>query len=181
MKKLLLLLLFFAATDLYAQSDADDKPLFDEEEPASRVNFGLGIGMDYGGLGCKLSILPVKYVSVFGGVGYNLHKAAYNIGGTFRILPDKKVVPFLQAMYGYNAVIVVADAKDLSKTYYGTTIGGGIELNMRNSDDFFLFGLLIPFRSQQFKDDVEAMRNDPDMDFTDVLPFTVSFGYHFRF
>lgn len=172
-KASLVVVAFLSAFTTFAQ-------LYDEDE-TSRVNIGLGIGQGYGGLGARLSLLPAKFVSIFGGVGYNLHKAGFNIGGSFKLLPDKRVTPTLIGMYGYNAVIVVFGKEEYNKTYYGPSFGAGLELHLKSRQDFFNFELIIPVRSQQYRDDLDKVQNDPDVQLGTPLPFTIGFGYHFAF
>ena len=61
-----------------------------ENSTPSKVNLGLGMGLDYGGFGRRISFVPTKSFALFGGFGYNLLGLGYNVGGTYRILPDKK-------------------------------------------------------------------------------------------
>src|SRR5688500_2681995 len=86
-----------------AQYDPNYVP---EEEP-SMVNFGLGIGLSYGGIGARLEFLPVQNFALFAGAGFNFHKVGFNAGGIVRFLPEKRACPILMGMYGYNGVIVV--------------------------------------------------------------------------
>ncbi|HNV52900.1 MAG TPA: hypothetical protein PKM28_08430, partial [Tenuifilaceae bacterium] len=75
-----------------------------ENSTPSKVNLGLGMGLDYGGFGGRFTFVPTKNFALFGGFGYNLLGLGYNVGGTYRILPDKRICPTISAMYGYNAV-----------------------------------------------------------------------------
>lgn len=38
----------------------------------NQVYLGLGMGLDYGGVGAKVEYLPIKNVGVFAGLGFNL-------------------------------------------------------------------------------------------------------------
>jgi hypothetical protein len=183
MKTLLTTLFVLSALIVSAQYDPDYKKNNKnvEDEPESPFNVGIGIGMDYGGLGGKISGFPLKNFGLFAGVGYNLVKAGYNVGGIVRILPGKKVCPIITGMYGYNAVIVVQGASQYDKVYYGPTFGGGIELHFGNKQKFMSFGLLVPIRSQEFYDDWDALKANPGIvDTTDPLPVGISVGYHFK-
>src|SRR5690554_1095665 len=55
-----------------------------------QVYSGLGIGLDYGGIGAKVEYLPIKNVGVFGSLGYNLLNVGWNVGATYKIMPDKR-------------------------------------------------------------------------------------------
>src|SRR5687768_8932303 len=119
MKKILVAILLFSAIHSHAQ--------YEWEEEEYKANFGFGMGISYGGFGGRLSVLPAKQVALFAAGGYNLNGFGYNLGAEVRLLPGKKVVPVLLAMYGYNGVIVVRGAEQYNKTYYGPTMGGGVE------------------------------------------------------
>jgi hypothetical protein len=90
-----------------------------------------------------------------------MHKAGFNGGLTYKFLPEKKVTPVAQIMYGYNAVIVVEGAEQYNKTYYGVSFGGGVEVKARKSGNYWSFELLYPFRSSEYEDDWDAIKNDP--------------------
>lgn len=146
-----------------------------------KIVVGIGMGIDHGGIvGVKLSS-PIYYVSLFAGVGYNLLEAGFNVGIVVRLFPKKIFTPTLTGMYGYNAIIVVNDAKKYNKTYYGPSVGVGVEIRPRLKN-YFSVGLIIPFRSQQFEKDYDALQQDPliviNQKPNDVL---LSFGYHFVF
>lgn len=178
MKKLLALLYLILT---YTASTAQYVENYEPESNKTIVKFGLGGGLDYGGLGTRLTITPVSHFGVFIAVGYNLQKAGVNGGLTYKILPENKVTPVLHFMYGYNAVIVVKNAEKYNKTYYGPTVGGGIELNMQKSANYWSFEILYPFRSSEYEDDWGKVKKDPSIEvLSDPLPITISVGYHFN-
>jgi hypothetical protein len=147
------------------------------EDGYSQSNFGLGAGLDYGGLGFKMNLLLVKPVAVFGSAGYNLDKLVFAGGFNFRMKPEARVCPTLQAMYGYNAVIRDENSKS-GKTYYGPSFGLGLEFHgKKKTGNFFNLELLVPVRSQKFKDEIDRLK-EHDQNPT-VLPIAVSIGYHF--
>ncbi len=96
-------------------------------------NIGFGAGIDYGGIGVRASVLSFVRVDVIVGLGYNIVGLGWNVGLAYRFDDDKKrVVPYANAMYGYNAVIVVETTSGIGsnslfeETYYGPSVGGGI-------------------------------------------------------
>lgn len=183
---LTLLLVVAGAFSVYAQQDDyyvenyKPEPQYDYY-PESKFMFGFGIGFDYGGFGGRLAALPAKAVLLFAGFGYNLNDLGYNLGGSLRLLPDKKVCPLLDFMYGYNAVILVDGADEYNKTYYGPSMGGGIELRSKSNNNFFKFSLLVPFRSQDFHDDMDFLKSNPNIQISEPLPIAISLGYHYTF
>lgn len=142
---------------------------------------GFGAGLDYGGLGIRAEFQPHKNIGLFGGFGYNLADPAYNAGFNVKLLPDKRVVPILTAMYGYNAVIKLkygpynADAK----SYYGPTVGAGCEVYEKNNKNKWLFEILVPFRSAEFHDRYNSLK-DAGYEFNPgILPVSFTIGYNF--
>ena len=149
----------------------------------SRVNIGLGLGIDYGGIvGVRLTALPAKPVFVFAALGYNLQTAGFNVGGGVRLAPDKQLCPYLLSMYGYNGVIVIKNAKEYSKTYYVPSAGAGMEIKSRNNINNYLnVELLIPFRPSSYQNDMDDLENAGIQFINKALPVTFSIGYHFGF
>jgi hypothetical protein len=182
MKTSLLVCLVLMSCVCFGQFDPNykAKKAAQEESVPSPFNAGVGLGLSYGGIGGRISYFPQKNIGLFGAVGYNFHKAGYNLGLVARILPDKKICPHLMVMYGYNAVIVVVGADEFNKTYYGATIGGGMELRTGRSGNYVNFELLIPLRSQEYRDDIDALINNPSIEISEPLPVALSVGYHFK-
>ena len=148
----------------------------------STMNIGLGIGIDYGGFGGRFTYLPVERVGLFAGLGYNLIGAGYNIGAMYRFMPSKRVCPTFGAMFGYNGVIKVENASEYDQAYYGVSISGGVEFRLRNNKNYINLELIIPFRSQEFQDDVDALKDNPSIEFkNEPIPVAFSVGYHFGF
>ena len=148
------------------------------QNPAAYL--GVGFGFDYGGLGGKVEFLPIKYFGLFAGAGYNLLSVGWNVGGTFKISPDKKVSPNLMLMYGYNAVFVGADsyAGKYEMTSYGLTAGVNLDIKVGRKGKISA-GLFVPFRSGKFKDNYKAAKNDSYLKVSDLLPVAFSVGYNF--
>jgi len=145
-------------------------------------HFGLGVGLDYGGFGTKFTFLPAPKLGLFAGLGYNLIGLGYNLGATFRTAPDNKVCPTLTAMYGYNAVIKLSGYETFEKAYSGPSIGAGLEFHGRNNpSNFFNVEILVPFRSKDYHDKMDELQADPNVEINELLPITISLGYHFGF
>jgi len=150
-----------------------------ENSTPSKVNLGLGMGLDYGGFGGRFTFVPAKNFALFGGVGYNLLGLGYNFGGTYRILPDKRICPTISAMYGYNGVIKISGAWSFEETYFGPTFGIGLEFRPQRKG-YWNLELLVPIRSKDYHDDMDAIKNDPNIELkSEPLPIGISVGYHF--
>jgi hypothetical protein len=176
MKKLL------ATAMLVALSTADFVAYSQEFESNSRVNVGIGMGIDYGGIvGGRVTYLPIKKVALFGAVGYNLLDVGLNAGATFRFMPDRRICPTLSAMYGYNSVIKVKGAESFNQTYYGPSFSLGFEVKSSSkSSNHWNFELILPIRPQEFKDDWDTIKNIPGIDIkSEPIPVAVSIGLHF--
>jgi hypothetical protein len=145
----------------------------------NKVDIGLGMGLDYGGFGGRITVLPSQHVGVFGGLGYALAGVGYNFGFNYRISPDKRVVPVLHAMYGYNAALKITGDFEVNKLYYGPSFGFG--LNFKNRwvpKNFFNIELLVPIRDSQYERDLQFYE-DLGVSFNQTFPITITLGYHF--
>jgi len=147
---------------------------------SKQAYFGFGMGLDYGGFGAKLELLPAKHFGLFAGLGYNLLSAGWNIGATIKIAPDQTVSFNPMIFYGYNAVIKVKGASDYNMTSHGVTIGSNLDIKTGRRGNKFSIGLFVPIRSQEFKDHYDAMKKDPRIKFeNELMPVLVSFGFNF--
>jgi hypothetical protein len=149
----------------------------------SKMDVGIGLGMDYGGIGGRLTYLPIQKLGLFGALGYNLESVGYNVGAVYKFMPDNKFCPTFSAMYGYNAVIIVEGASAYNETYYGPSISMGVEWKAgKKIKNIWNLEVVIPFRSQEFNDDWDAIKDNPNFDVKrDVFPLGFSVGYHFGF
>lgn len=176
MKKVLFFLLATSAYPLFGQ-DYNEYELID---PDPKMNIGLGIGLDYGGLGGRLTFLPVKKIGIFGSVGYAIVDFGYNVGATLRITPDNKICPTVAFMYGYNGIINVRNAAKYDKIYYGTSLAAGLEIHFKAKPNFLNAELVIPFRPESFYDDWDKIKQMSNLSVqSEALPVAISIGYHF--
>jgi hypothetical protein len=148
------------------------------------VNFGPGIGFDYGGLGVNFMVYPQKNIGIFFGGGYALAGFGYNTGVKLRISPDNGTVvnPFLTAMYGYNAAVVIPDNTQLNKLFYGPTIGVGLDIRSRkpSSKGYLSLALMVPLRNSDPQNYMDFLKNEYGVSFAnDLLPVGFSVGYKF--
>ena len=143
-----------------------------------QVYLGVGTGMDYGGIGAKIEYLPVKSLGLFGGFGYNLLSAGWNVGATLKIAPDKKVSPNLIAFYGYNGVTKVEGGSHYDMTSYGITFGGNLDIKVGRKNKLSV-GLFVPIRSQKFMNNYDDMKNDRYIELKNELwPIAISVGFN---
>ena len=148
---------------------------------AKQSYFGIGMGLDYGGLfGAKVELLPIKHFGLYAGLGYNLLSVGWNIGVTCKTSPDKTVSFNPMIFYGYNGVIKVEGASQYNKTSFGITIGANLDIMVGGAGNKLSLGLFLPIRSQEFKDHYDALQKNPRIEFkNELLPVAFSFGFNF--
>jgi hypothetical protein len=150
-------------------------------------DIGLGLGLDYGGiLGVKYTYTPVEYFGVFGAAALQLGGFGWQVGIKGYIIPKtskKGFRPNVKAMYGVNGAIYVVDFDYYNQLYLGPSVGPGMEIRFgRMKKKGLDIDINFPIRSQEFKDDYEAVKNDPRVEVTGDLPlFTISVGFHMEF
>lgn len=148
-------------------------------QETAKLNIGLGMGIDYGGFGTRLTYLPVKQTGLFASVGYNLNSVGYNFGAQFRFPSEKRISCHLTGMYGYNTVLIVESTTISKTTYFGPSIGAGMELKFKKETKQFLsFEVLLPFRPQAYQNAVDDLRLI-GFEVKDQAPLLFSIGYHF--
>jgi hypothetical protein len=152
--------------------------------PYDKVSIGAGFGQDYGGIGVNLAVYPLKSIGIFGGLGYNLVGAGYNVGAKLRLVsskPTAKVTPFALGMYGYNAVIRVSGASQFNKVFYGPTFGAGIDFkSYPRSKILYSFALMVPIRSSEVDEYMDDLTTNHYVEFTsDLIPVTFSIGFKY--
>lgn len=146
---------------------------------------GIGLGLDYGGIGIKAEFVLADWLGVFGGFGYNLISPVYNAGASFKLMPQKKATPVILAMYGYNAGLKIKNVSPfgqneiLSKTYYGFTAGAGVEVGYGTKGNKACFSILVPFRSKEFHDTYDDFKNRGYEFKPPVLPIAITIGLMF--
>ena len=138
--------------------------------------FGFGMGLDYGGIGCRIEFQPVGAIGIFGGFGYNLIGPGFNAGVCIKPAPTKRFSPVFVAMYGYNAVLKYKYSNGTSEgtAYYGVTAGAGFQLYNKAMRNKLLVEILGPFRSSKYKNAIAGRSFDRKPG--DVL---FSVGYNF--
>jgi len=148
----------------------------------ARSFLGLGLGLDYGGIGTRFEFVPVKPLGLFGGLGYNLINVGYNAGANFKLVAGKRGTPIISAMYGYNGAIKIKNVvtgKTEGHTYNGVTAGIGFEVFNKKLRNKLVCQALIPFRSSRFRKDYDNYKKQGAIFQGNVPDVTFSIGYHF--
>ncbi len=166
----LICIILLTVNNLYAQENATQGKIGNEN-----LYIGIGLGLDYGGVGFKLEYQPIKQLGIFGGLGYNLYSAGPNIGCTYKILPNSRACPNILAFYGYNGVITGLE----SEVSYNVTFGGSLDCKVGHKGSKVSLGIFVPIRSSKFMDTYNSLKDDPYVDISTLYPITISIGYNF--
>lgn len=183
-----------STAQFYEEKDRKEsqKPLVKGgNENTGILSIGGGIGINYGGLGGSISYLLTERAGVFGSIGYASIGVGYNLGATYNILKEKRVMPYACAMYGFNSAIIVRDlttngsfgtssSSEYDKIYYGFSLGGGIKLHSRRKpENYWNFSLFFPIHSDEYRRDLNKLKSNPRITASDPAPLTIGIGYHF--
>ena len=94
--RILLLLTFFLLINLAKGQNKE----------FNQIDFGAGIGINYGGFGFSLAYVPIPFVSVEGFCGYNLVSPNAGAAVNLHLIPKSKSKVYSAAfktMYGLSA------------------------------------------------------------------------------
>jgi hypothetical protein len=161
---------------------AVSNPTYAQKSTVDKATIGIGLGLDYGGIGGNFLYYPQNNIGLFAGLGYNLVGVGYNVGAKIRLInaaKPNKISPYVLGMYGYNTVIVVKNASQFDKVFYGTTFGLGLDYkSSKLSDHYWTFALLLPTRGSEVDDYFTSLKNNHSIVFNNNLsPVTLSIGY----
>ncbi len=178
MKRTKIILTLLIAMAMYAQGqETEELPVFTD-----KTSLGIGIGLDYGGIGGNLLYYPHKNVGVFAGVGHALAGLGYNIGVKARLLPSKpggKIAWHLMAMYGYNAAVYVQGGTQYNKLFYGPSFALGFDHKKSpEKRGYWSLDIILPIRSSEVQDYFDDLKENHNVEFKNGLfPIGISFGY----
>ena len=81
-------------------------------------------------------------------------------------------------MYGYNAGVRVQNASQYDKTYYGATLGAGLDLQNSDRKNHWTFAILVPLRSDEVQNYMDYLEKTKNVNFpVGLFPVTISVGY----
>lgn len=150
------------------------------------TTIGLGVGLDYGGIGANILYYPSEQIGLFGGIGYAFADAGFNVGAKYRLNSKKdspKVGPYFLAMYGYNAAIAVKNASKFNKVFYGPTLGFGLDFRPKDKskNGYWSLALLVPIRNSDVDQYIDDLKNNEGIEFeNELLPIGFSIGYRIK-
>lgn len=174
MKQLLLIILLTSVMIVQAQHIEETQNEFYNEKP---FYIGFGLGMDYGGIGGKFEYMFADFTGLFLGVGSNFNGIGINGGVMIKPLHRKQVTPYLLGMYGYTGTVKIEGASQFNMTDYGISTGGGIEIKTMNLN-IWQIGIVVPFRSQEFRDHYQFLKDHPEISLdNELFPIQISIGF----
>lgn len=179
MKKLkisILFCFFLASYDIIAQDSIQVPRVID------KTSFGIGGGLDYGGIGANLLVYTNKNFGLFGGMGYALTGIGFNAGAKFRFISKKNNTdPYILAMYGYNAAIKIQNESQYNKLFYGPSFGFGLDIRSKLMNKSYLtMALLVPIRGSTVNEYIDDLKSNHGVEFkTKLTPIMFSIGYRF--
>ena len=191
MKRVILLVFILCfALFVFSQNYSDkirSDSLYRKYEFHNSTDIGFGLGIDYGGiLGIKAGYSPIKHLNLFIAGGLQLSGFGWQVGSMGYIMPKttkNMVRPYFKVMYGVNASIYVDGTDEYNKLYHGITVGSGSEFRFgKKKKHGFNVELSYPIRTKEFYDDQDKLKNDPRIeDFQELVPISISMGYHMEF
>jgi len=151
-------------------------------ERIEKSSIGFGFGLDHGGFGANLVLYPGRNFGLFGGVGYALAGTGFNAGLKIKLVGanhKSHTFPYLLGMYGYNAAIVISNAEQYNKLFYGPSFGLGFDIRQKwGKRGYMTVALIVPVRNKDVNDYIDQMK-DRGVEFTNNLyPVLFSAGYH---
>lgn len=146
------------------------------------LSVGIGTGWDFGGwVGTNLHYYPIKYLGLFGGIGYTPAGEGINLGAKIRYIgTNMPLIPHASYMYGSNAALVYTDSMHYNRIFEGHSIIIGFDTKPRYDKlGYFTLGLIIPFRSEEIDEYIDALNatNRWRKFKKDLFPVGISFGY----
>lgn len=157
-----------------------------EKEPEmffDKATVGLGVGLDLGGVGANIVVYPGrKNWGLFAGAGYAIAGVGFNGGIKFMHKLNKDfavAVPYVLAMYGHNAAIVVKNAESYNRVFYGPTFGIGLDIRSKPKGlGYMSIAFLVPIRNSDVYDYINYLKsNSPVVFKNQLMPVMLSIGY----
>ena len=164
---------------IYALAQKHDSITSSVFEPVDKVTLNLGLGFEVGGIGINVNYYPIKNLGLFAGVGYAFTNMGYSAGTKLRWLRRDSlsvVAPYIIAMYGYYASIKVKNADHYNKTFYGPSIGIGIDSPAKNGI-YWSFALLKRIDNGEVDDYVKHLEKNGVIFKQTPLPINLSITF----
>lgn len=155
-----------------------------QDRTFNHFDIGMGMGINYGGLGWSFAYAPIPFVSIEGNFGYNIVEPVAGGAINVYIIPKDNTKTYslaVKSIYGYNAVLKVVGGDLESKSFYGLSFGlsNEIRFGSRKRSGINL-DLIVPIRSSEVGEYYDELV-DYGYEMTELFPIAMSLGYHFEF
>lgn len=155
-----------------------DQDASKEQAQRSEIYAGVGLGLDYGGVGANLLVYPHENLGVFAGVGYAIAGTGINGGLKLRFNSKNPARRFFAtAMYGYNTAIYVTNKSSLDRLFYGPSVGFGMDRSLRSGNSAFSIQLIVPFRGDDQSSYITSLKSMGVTFDNFLLPVLFSVGW----
>lgn len=180
--RVILPIIFIFITNLNAEySDSLSNPLTPRNIISEYISIGVGYGLDYGGIGGKVTLFLSDRLGFFIGYGNNIIGTSYNLGPVFRFNSgrDRSWIPYIIVMFGNNSVVEFTNDDEKSRFFDGTTLGLGITRKSPRSRHIFESSLNLIVRDSRADTFVKDQRDlGEDINYINNW-FGASIGYKF--
>ncbi len=124
---------------------------------------GLGLGLDYGGIGFNLQAWLGNSFALSFGVGNSFAGLGFNGGVKIRKNAEKAntgLLPYATLLYGINSVVYVQNLGSYNKMFTGLTPGLGLDVRLsKRSVSCLSIGLMFPIRKPQVQDYIDELKD----------------------
>lgn len=172
-------LIFFSSLMSIQAQSVDNVDIYNKE---GQTHLGFGLGLTFGGIGGRFVYSSSETLALMLGLGSNVVGIGYNLGMMCYIPASSKTQAYFSGMWGTNGAIKIKGLPQLDGSYTGVSLGLGAILNSKvNPGIYWDIGIIVPIRSKDFKDDWDAIKNNPGIDVQqDLFPILINIGINFK-
>jgi len=175
-------LTFVAIASLAATSQAQNNDEQSGNRQREIISAGIGMGLDYGGIGLGMTFYPQKNIGLFANGGIFLAGPSYTVGLKARYVTKKMIDPYITFQYGYSGCVSVFDDNgslvyDKGKLFMKPNVGLGIDIHFTKR--LGLSGGITTNTAvsdiREYADELEA-KGEADFGNSIIVPFGISCG-----
>jgi hypothetical protein len=144
---------------------------------------GLGLGLDYGGIGVNLQACLGNSFALSAGVGNSFAGLGYNVGIKVKKNAEKAtngLLPYATLLYGINSIIYVQNMGSYNKMFAGVTPGLGLDIRLsKRSLSCLSIGLIFPIRKPQVQQYIDELKSKGVVFGKQLQNVAISVGFRF--